>query len=510
MAFPRLPGSTLAFAVFLCLVIGPISVSAKPRDFAGRVQAILDEERAKWGNPGISAAVVEIGEPVFLAVSGFADRESKLPMTPETQLAAASISKLFTGILVMQEVEKGRLHLDQPVNSYLSEPFWVRDEKQNPVDVTLRQLLSHHSGLPIAWGGIVRRGSPVPTLRERLSQGQTIVAQPGTVVIYANDGFSLAGFVAAGADKGDFPKAVQSQIFEPLGMSDSTWQSPWDLKTGRLAAAYGGLTGGSDRAEYMDVTSTGPAGSLITTAGDLARFAEMLLRGGEYHGRQIIKKESLNEMWTLRVRTHPSMRTGFGVAFGVRETPGHKRVWWDGGLPGAAGRFMLIPSHNVGVVVLSNMSENAASAEAANRILEILVPEPKLPGYSPPADELAKLAGAYRIENSVDPSLWFLRYAMNISFSVRDGALWHDSRMTKSGPLQPIGPRRFLIRGGMFDQAEVYFEDDQVFIGYIHARRIPFYSNIGAFCTYGVLVLIGLTAGVVLFIRRRRHRDSVR
>jgi CubicO group peptidase (beta-lactamase class C family) len=480
-------------------------------DLEARVRAIVEDERARWGTPGISVAVIQDGRVAVLLAAGFADREAGTPMALDTQVPAASISKLFTAALVMREVERGRLRLDDPANRTIDERYWIRDASGEPVDATLRQLLSHHAGLPVSWSGIAHGDDPAPTMEAHLAQGQRTIHAPGEHVVYANDGFTLAGFVAGQAEGLPFAQLAERDLLDPLGMTHSTWESPRTLAGGKLAAAYGGILGGSRRTVHDDPTPNAPAGALITTAPDLARFALMLLGGGELDGVRFLQPASIAEMWRLQATERPSLHEGFGLGFGVRERSGRKMVWWDGSLAGAANRFALLPEHQAGAIVLTNLADNAASSETASRILALLVPvAPEQ--YEPKPADLARVAGTYRAIDIVDPAEWFLGYAMALTFTPRDGTLWQSSRLTKESALVSIGPDRFRMQGSMLDDAEILFDGDEVILGFVRARRIPFWQTPTALAVYaGVLALALLAAlgwGVVRLARRLRGRRS--
>jgi CubicO group peptidase (beta-lactamase class C family) len=474
-------------------------------DLEARVRAIVEDERARWGTPGISVAVIRNGRVAVLLAAGFADREAGIAMTLDTQVPAASISKLFTTALVMREVERGRLRLDDPANRTIDERYWIRDASGAPVDATLRQLLSHHAGLPVSWSGIAHGDDPAPTMEAHLAQGQRTIHAPGEHVVYANDGFTLAGFVAAQAEGLPFAQLAERDLQGPLGMTHSTWESPRTLAGGKLAAAYGGMLGGSRRTVHDDPTPNAPAGALITTAPDLARFALMLLGGGELDGVRILQPASIAEMWRLQATQRPSLREGFGLGFGVRERPGRKMVWWDGGLAGVANRFALLPEHQAGVVVLTNLSDQAASSETANRILALLVPTAP-EHYEPRPADLARVAGTYRGIDMVDPAAWFLGYAVAFTFTPRDGTLWQSSRLTKESALVPIGPDRFRMQGSMLDDAEILFDGDEVILGFVRARRIPFWQTPTALAVYAGVLALALLAALGWGIVRVAHR----
>ncbi len=470
------------------------------------VRAIVEAERARWGTPGMSVAVIEGGRVAALLASGFADREAGVPMALDTQVPAASISKLFTAALVMQQVERGRLRLDDPANLTLDERYWIRDANGAPSTATLRQLLSHSAGLPVSWSGIARAGDPVATMEEHLALGQRAIHAPGAHLVYANDGFTLAGFIAAQAAGQPFATLATRALLEPLGMTHSTWQAPSTLSGGKLAAAYGGLFGGETRTEHNDPTANAPAGGLITTAPDLSRFALMLLGGGELDGVRILQPESIAEMWRLQAQETPSTHEGFGLGFGVREEPGRKMVWWDGSLAGAANRFALMPEHDAAAIVLSNLNDNAASSETANRILDLLVPPTPPSHYEPKPADLARVAGSYRPLDAVDPALWYLGYGLAFHFAPRDGTLWQQSRITKEGALLPIGPDHFRMQGSMQDGAEIVFDGDDVIVGFLRARRIPFWQTPTALAVYAGAFALGVLAALGFAVYRVARR----
>jgi hypothetical protein len=236
----------------------------------------------------------------------------------------------------------------------------------------------------------------------------------------------------------------------------------------------------------------------------------MLLGGGELDGVRILQPASIAEMWRLQAKQDPTLDEGFGLGFGVRERPGRKMVWWDGGLAGAANRFALLPDHGAAAIVLSNVNDNAASSETADRILDLLVPPARTEAYAPDPAALARVAGSYRLLDLVDPAQWYLGYAVALAFDVRDGALWQKSRITKESALVPIGPDRFQMQGSMYDGADVHFDGDQVVVGFLRARRIPIWQTPVALALCGgvlaVTLLVAVGAGSWRAARRLRSR----
>jgi CubicO group peptidase (beta-lactamase class C family) len=215
------------------------------------------------------------------------------------------------------------------------------------------------AGTPMALGTQVPAASISKLFTAAL--GQRTIHLPGQHVVYANDGFTLAGFIAAQAEGQQFAAHAKQALLDPIGMTHSTWQSPWSLADRTLAAAYGGLLGGQKRTEHSDPT------------------------------------------------------------------------------PSAANRFAMLPEHGAAAIVLSNLSDNAASSETADRILDLLVPPAPLPRYQPKPADLARMAGTYRGLDIVDPALWLLGYGVAFAFTPQGGTLWQRSRLTKESALALYG-----------------------------------------------------------------------
>ena len=154
---------------------------------------------------------------------------------------------------------------------------------------------------------------------------------------------------------------------------------------------------------------------------------------------------------------------------------------------------------------MSNLSENASSSEAANAIFDLLVPPAATPPYKPSRDDLRRHVGNYRFYNTVDPSLWFLRYGIDLNLTIDGDTLRYKSRLLKEGLLKPIGPGFFRLEASMLAGADVFFEGETVYIGHLSATRVPLYASAGAILTYAALVVL-----LLLYLLYRLLRAAVR
>ncbi len=483
--------------------------ASPPADLEARARAIVEEERAAAGTPGMSVAVFGDGRVWARFSLGEANTEAHVAATDETLYPAASVSKILTAALVMREVERGKLSLDAPVNESLSPERQVRDAAGAPVAVTLRMLLSHSSGIPVSWAGIQNDPNEAPrSLDDLLAHGLRTVRPPGEKLIYANDAFALAGWLAARAEGVSFDELARVGLFQPLGMTHSSFAPPRDVGP-QLAAAYGG--GGpsrsSDRVPHQTVSGAAPAGALITTASDLARFGLALLNGGELDGARVLAPESVAEMMRLQARAHPRMSEGFGLGFGVREEPGRKLVWWDGGLAGAASRLALLPEHGVGVAILSNLANNTPVTTSAVRILELVAPPAPRPAV---ASDSAAIVGTYALTDMLDPRVSYLEWFANARvFDSPEGLSVETPLSSTPVRLIPTGDDTWVVSGrAMFSGAQALLDGDRLYVGFVEARRISVWRSARALFAYGAAILLAIVGGivwlVVRWLRRRR------
>ena len=392
-----------------------------PADLA----AFVESERRRADVVGVSVAAIDRDGVRSASAFGYADLRRAEPVTADTKFRAASITKLFTAALVFQEIDAGTLSLDDPVNTHLDKPARIRRKDGGPADdVTIRHLLTHTSGLAVSWRGmeyeplifrLVRNESlRAPHSLDRVVAGQKTHRPPGRRIVYANQGFNLLGYIVQRLNSRPFADLVQERIFDPLSMRDSSL--PVSSSRAGVATPYGSLMrGGREPASRIKVYA-GPAGALVVTATDLARFGQMILRGGELDSRRIVSEAILQEASKIHARNHPELDDGWGLGFAAREWRDRLLIWHSGGFSGVSTLIQLSPQDGVGVVVLTNGGDLAFPARVAERFLEssLGLQAEVIPG-SPrgvpedKADEWAaftrRVQGRYRIADVVPPGL---------------------------------------------------------------------------------------------------------
>src|SRR3990172_1172772 len=329
------------------------------------LQAFIESERRRADVTGAAVAAFDRDGIRFAEGFGYADLERGERVTPETLFRAASISKLFTTTLVLQEVEGGRIGLDEPVNQYLDADSRVRDRHGAPADdVTIRHLLTHTSGLPVSgrglnygplWWKLVANNGRPPRSLEDVVKGMRTVRGPGKRMVYSNGGFSLLGYLAQRLNGMPFRDLARERVLRSLGMPNSDF--PLNPYGPGIATPYGGTLGfgsAGRRPASSIMNRTGPAAALLTSALELARFGRMVLGGGELDGAMLLSSQTVVAATHIQAVNHPALDDGCGLGFTVSTYRGRRLVGHTGGLAGVATRIDVLPDDGVGVAVLTN------------------------------------------------------------------------------------------------------------------------------------------------------------
>lgn len=241
---------------------------------------------------GATVAVVKNGQVLFARGYGYADVKEKRPVSAEeTLFRPGSVSKLFTWTAVMQLFEQGKLDLDRDVNDYID--FKIPDAFGKPI--TLKNLLTHTPGFEEQVKDLFSDSGTPPPLGQYL---KTHIPQriypPGTVPAYSNYGAALAGYIVERVSGKPFNDYVDENIFKPLGMTRSTFVQPLPPALSGLMSS--GYNAASDGAKEFEVVNVPPAGSLSSTATDLARFITAHLQDGQFGDVRILKPETARLM----------------------------------------------------------------------------------------------------------------------------------------------------------------------------------------------------------------------
>lgn len=304
------------FGLVLCALLAAAAVAgAQPS--AAELAAFFDAEvpalMEKFHVVGAVVGAADRSEVLFLRGYGSADLERGIAVDPQnTAFMAGSIAKLFTWTALMQLQEQGKLALEDPVQKHLD--FALPDNFSEPIRVV--DLMNHTPGFEDRLIGLfVQDPALLQPLRETVSRHiPRRVRPPGQESSYSNYGAMLAGYIVQRLSGEPYEQYVERHIFQPLGMSHSTFRQPVPPPlSARLAVPYA-LVGGKPVPQKLEILNGAPAGALVTTAPDLLRFYQAYLNGGQLEGRRILQEKTVSKMQETTFR-HDPRAAGFAHGF---------------------------------------------------------------------------------------------------------------------------------------------------------------------------------------------------
>ncbi len=336
--------------------------SAAPA-WSADVGHIVGRALARHG-AGVSVAVEQGGRVVLAKGYGLADVEDRVPATADTVYPIASVTKQFTAAAVMQLVEQGRLRLSDTLGGLLPEIRW-RDPRAR--HVTVRQLLTHTSGIP-SYDSVPGFGplDPYPQTHAAilaLITGLPLKFAPGTRAAYSNSGYYLLGLIIERRSGLTYAQYLRRRLFPGLGLSH-TGACPGRPAPGQ-AHLYARGGPAPRAAPPISLVNAYAAGQLCSTVIDLLRWQDALRSG------RVVSPASYTQMTTpLRLTDGSTIAYGFGLD--LDPINGRPAVSHEGGFPGDAADLTWYPNDNLAVAVLDNASTVPAwtiSADIAHRIL---------------------------------------------------------------------------------------------------------------------------------------------
>jgi len=306
---------------------------------------------------GLSIAVVDKNGILLSEGFGEADKENKVFANSSTLFPIASVTKTFTGIAVMQLVEKGLIDLDEPIASYIPELSLTNGEEEI---ITTRMLLTHHSGIhgDILYNWYLPEVSNNPLIYEQvidlINEAGTIFS-PGKLHSYSNAGYSLLGVLIDKVSGMGYVEYIRSNIFEPLEMNNSIVYAG-EATNEIIAKGYI-----SKKSTSMPMKLGIPAGGVALTANDAAKYMMGII--GTYHGdNSLLQQETMLQMMTPQNSNVP-LDKGFeiGLTWFLQNPIKQftKYAAHRGELPPYYAMMVILPELKTGVFISVNTNSAA-------------------------------------------------------------------------------------------------------------------------------------------------------
>jgi len=421
------------------------------------LSAFIEERLGEWSVPGLTVAVLHDGATAERGL-GVAHAETGCPVRADTLFQIGSITKVFTATVAMQLMEGGKLDLDAPVIQYLPDLKLADDHAQRTI--TMRHLLTHTSGLEgdyfadFGWGddALARYVASLQSIRQW--------TQPGQLWSYCNSGFNLAGRVIEVLEQKPYEQVVKERIFEPLGMSRSTFFAheaiTFPVSVGHSYDPVSGA-GPTIARPYPIPRTSNPAGGIISTVGDLLRFAALHLQGGQAGERRLLDSVSVEAMQRPQVKA-ANFADAYGIGWALRTPGGHRLVEHGGSTNGFQAQLVLVPEQRFAIAILTNSSRGTTAIRAIEewalaRYCGIALEQPA--GIRLAPAQLARVTGHYRRPNVE------IQVRAENAHIVLESSMQHPltGEQTKLPPIvaQPISVNEFLVTEGDYAGMRVDF-----------------------------------------------------
>ncbi|RWU08522.1 serine hydrolase domain-containing protein [Pedobacter chitinilyticus] len=334
------------------------AVAQQPIDQANFVKTSEQYFNAKMASDhivGLSAAIILDGKVVWKQGFGYADRERKIAMTPQTVVNIGSITKTFTALAMMQLHEQGKLDINKPLKTYLPQFSPMAGPGISPDKITVKSVITHTSGIQSdIWKNSDLKSGKYTDIPDFVNQ--TYLLYPaGMVGLYSNAGYNLLGNVIKAVSKEDYADYIHRHILDPLAMSHSGFAMD-SLQNRSKIYAYGQ---NFREFELRDIAS----GGIYADMNDFTKYATGLLKAYRGENNPIIKASTLHEMFSLQNASVPIETNKKGLGWFMFKNDSTFAVYHAGSAGFAQAKLLLFPEKNAAVIVMTNTAEGGQAAE---------------------------------------------------------------------------------------------------------------------------------------------------
>jgi CubicO group peptidase (beta-lactamase class C family) len=340
-------------SISVALVVAFVAASAAAQEaaIARMDQVVQSYAPARF----MGTVLVARGDTIVLSKAyGAANLEWNIPNTPATKFRLGSLTKQFTAASILLLEERGKLKVDEPIKTYLPDAPAAWDK------ITIFNLLTHSSGIPNFtsfpdYAAMEPFATPVDKIVARF-RDKPLDFAPGAKMSYSNSGYVLLGYLIERITGGSYATFVQDNIFTPLGMKDSGYDSNSAVIL-RRASGYAPSPTGPMNAGFIHMSIPHAAGALYSTTEDLLKWQQAL------YGGRVVSAASLQKMTT-------PFKGDYAFGLTVRTVNGRKMIAHGGGIEGFNTSLSYFPDEKLAIVVLSNI--NGPTADELASKLEVL------------------------------------------------------------------------------------------------------------------------------------------
>jgi CubicO group peptidase (beta-lactamase class C family) len=409
-------------AIAVLLATACLAQDKTSNDSAARMEQVIQSYVANQQFMG-TVLMAQDGKVLIDKGYGFANLEWQLPNTPTTKFRLGSLTKQFTAASILLLEERGKLKVEDPVKKYMADAPAAWDK------VTFFHLLTHTSGIPSLTSFPdfqARKGeSMTPEKLVAWFRDKPLEFEPGEKWNYSNSGYILLGYLIEKISGQTYSDFVQQNIFTPLGMKDSGYDSNAAIIVHRAAGYTQGLKGPVNTA-YVDMTIPFSAGALYSTTEDLLRWEQGLFGG------KVLTAASLTKMTT-------PFKQDYAFGLGVVTNNGRKVITHAGGIEGFNTQLSYYPDDKLVVAVLANLNGPFAGqiagklAQVAHGEKVVLASAHKEITVAPKI--LAQYVGTYELTPN-----------FSIAITLEDGRLISQATNQQKLPIYPESETMFFLK----------------------------------------------------------------
>ena len=398
------------------------------------IEKAIDQKRQEFGIPGLSLVIVKDNQIIYMKGLGYKNLELKLPVTPNTLFAIGSTSKAFTSMLALMSADEGKLSLADSPKKFL--PYFKLRDPEADAKITIRDLLSHRSGLNRTDLAMVTG----VLNREELIQVAAMAkptAKLGEKFQYQNVMYAAAGEAIARAENSTWDQLIATRIFKPLGMrsSDTTIAAMQKARDFSFGYDYNPTTKVTRRLPQREISAAAPAGAINSSASDMAQWLRFMLSGGMANGKRLVSEKTFNEAINKQITVAGTV--DYGLGWFLRQWNKHKVVEHGGNIDGFNAQVALMPDQKLGFVLLTNVTASSIGTFAMNTIWKNLVGDPNAAEFkaTAAAGDPKQEVGRYRLAAA----------GLNFEVTMKDGKLTLTVPGQPPYPLQNLSGRRYKL-----------------------------------------------------------------
>lgn len=416
----------------------------KDRSFKELCAYVVDDMK-RLDVPGVSIAVRH-NDGIMSAGLGVTNVDHPLPVTGDTLFQVGSITKTFTGTMLMQLVEAGKLDLDTPVKQFL--PKFKMADSFVTANVTTRHLLTHTGGWMGDYFNDFGNGDNALDMMVKSLRTLPQISPLGTLWSYNNAGFNIAGRLIEVLTKQTYEQAAQQMLFDPLKLNKSFFYPNDAILTQRFAVGHQKWPDGVRVVNPWAIGRAANAvGGVVSTVNDLMRYAQF--HSGD--GDALIERSSLLAMRT--VQTSAGGRGDMGITWFIRQHGDVTSYGHGGATKGQKATFRFIPDKQFGIAILTNSDDGGIVGDnAVSNALDIYLGLVSAPVQTIPLSDVATAEYIGEYEYSLS------RFAVVAN---GDGMLIHET--PKGGfpkPESPAGPPVPTVRASFIGDDKFIVHDE--------------------------------------------------